>query len=238
MRSCIGLFYIAILAWPAAGQTPDALYADRASPESAARAAALWAAELADTGSFEAAWKFARVSYWLGGHAPEGERRSALERGIAASRRAIALQPGRPEGHFWLGANMGALAESFGILNGLKYRKSIKDALQTVLRLDPAFMNGSADRAIGRWYFKVPRLFGGSNARAEAHLRASLQYDENSTISHFFLAEVLLDEDRAEEARAELQRVIDAPINPDWVPEDQEYKARAGRLLESLASGR
>lgn len=226
------------MAWPAAGQTPDALYANRAAPGSAERAAELWASDVAETGSFDAAWKLARVSYWLGGHAPASERRGYLERGIAASRRAIGLQPGRPEGHFWLGANMGALAESFGILNGLKYRKSIKDALQTVLRLDPAFMNGSADRAIGRWYFKVPRLFGGSNSRAEAHLRASLQYDEHSTISRFFLAEVLLDEGRAAEARAELQRVIDAPINPDWVPEDHDYKAKASRLLDSLPSER
>ena len=31
-----------------------------------------------------------------------------------------------------------------------------------VLKLDPAFQHGSADRALGRWYFKVPGLFGGS----------------------------------------------------------------------------
>ena len=72
-------------------------------------------------------------------------------------------------------------------------------------------MEGSADRALGRWYFKVPRLFGGSNKEAEAHLRASLRYNPDSTISHFFLAELFLDDDRKSEARAEFQAVIDAP---------------------------
>ncbi len=59
---------------------------------------------------------------------------------------------------------MGALAESFGLRQGLKYRGAIKDELLTVLRLDPAFQEGSADRALGRWYYKVPGLFGGSEA--------------------------------------------------------------------------
>ena len=109
---------------------------------------------------------------------------------------------------------MGALAESFGLRQGLKYRKPIKEALETVLRLDPAFMEGSADRALGRWYFKVPRLFGGDRKLSEAHLRKSLTYNPDSTVSHFFLGELLEDEGRKAEARAELQKVLDAPLEP------------------------
>jgi hypothetical protein len=174
------------------------------------------------------------VSYWLGGHAPDKQRRPHLERGMEAARAAIALEPNRPEGHFWLAANMGTLAESFGMRNGLRYRGPVKQELETVLRLEPGFMNGSADRVLGRWYFRVPRLFGGSNKRAEEYLRSSLKYDENSTISHFFLAEVLIDEDRRLEARAALQKVIDAPLSAEWAPEDQEYKAKAAALLARL----
>src|SRR5205085_9602846 len=110
-------------------------------------------------------------------------------------RRAAALQPKRPEGHFWMAANMGTLAESFGLRAGLKYRKPIKEELETVLRLDSAFQQGSADRALGRWYFKVPGLFGGSHKLAEDHLRASLKYKADSTASRYFPAELLLDDD-------------------------------------------
>jgi hypothetical protein len=106
--------------------------------------------------------------------------------------------------------------------------------LETVLRLDPAFMNGSADRALGRWYDRVPRLFGGSNAKAEHHLRASLKYDEHSTVTRYFLAELLIDEDRKQEARIELQKVIESPGNADWAPEDAAYKAAARRLLSTV----
>jgi tetratricopeptide (TPR) repeat protein len=240
MRSCILLFYISgLVAQSAHPPSRDArfgeaerLYADRANLASARHAAEIWAAALAaDARDFEAAWKLARADYWLGGHAPVPERRAFLENGIEAGRKAVAAQPNRVEGHFWIAANMGTLAESFGLRQGLKYRKPVKEELQTALRLDPAFQQGSADRALGRWYFKVPGLFGGSRKQAEDHLRASLKYNPNSTASHFFLAELLLDAGRKAEARAELQQVIDAPHDPVWAPEDQDFKERARQLL-------
>jgi tetratricopeptide (TPR) repeat protein len=214
----------------------DRLYADRANLASARRAADLWRASSQQNtaDAFDSSWKLARADYWLGGHAADSQRRSVYEEGIAAGRRAIALQPNRPEGHFWAAANMGAMAESFGLRQGIKYRKPVKDELEAVLRLDPAFMQGSADRALGRWYFRVPRLFGGSDKESEAHLRASLKYNPNSTASHFFLAELYVDNGRHAEARTELQAVVGAPLDPDWIPEDQEFKQKARKILASL----
>jgi hypothetical protein len=260
MISCILALYIAASAGPAAAATtasgrqmttahaltqaaaasdPDGLYARRDDLSSARQAEGAWAQRLAaNPRDFESAWKLARARYWLGGHAPEAERRAMLEGGIAAGRTAAQLEPKRPEGYFWMAASMGALAESFGLRQGIKYRGDIKDTLLTVLKLDPGFQQGSADRALGRWYYKVPGLFGGSKKKSEEHLRRSLTYAPESTASHFFLAETLLDQGRRDEARAELQRVLDAPLDPDWTPEDREFKEKARALLASLGKGR
>ena len=214
---------------------PDALYADRANLASARRAAALWEAELArNPQAFEAAWKLARVDYWLGGHVPEAEQRKWFEAGIDAGRKAVAIAPDKAEGHFWIAANMGTLAESFGLRAGLKYRKPIREELETVLRIDPGYREGSADRALGRWYDKVPGLFGGSSKLAEEHLKKALTYDPNSTATHYFLAEMYEDDGRKAEARAEAQTVIDAPVNPQYAPEDRDWKAKARALLDKL----
>ena len=240
MTSCILAFYIlaaaasgpAVAAARLQAADPDSLYAKREDLGAAREAERIWRERLTATPhDFEAAWKLARARYWLGGHAPEAERKPILELGIAAARTAAALQPGRPEGHFWMAANMGALAESFGMRQGLKYRGAIKDALLTVLKLDPAFQHGSADRALGRWYFKVPGLFGGSKQKSEEHLRKSLAYNPDSTASRFFLAETLFELNRDAEARAELQRVLEAAADPDWGPEDREFKAKAQARL-------
>jgi tetratricopeptide (TPR) repeat protein len=235
MISCIFLFYLALLTPQAAPADPDALYAKRDDISSAQRAADMWAGRLKVNGQdFESAWKLARARYWLGGHGAEKDRKAHLEAGIEAGRAAVRVQPNRPEGHFWIAANMGALAESFGLRQGLKYRGDIRDELLTVLRLDAGFQQGSADRALGRWYLKVPGLFGGSKKKSEEHLRKSLGYNPKSISSHFFLAETLLEMDRKADAITELQRIADLEPDPDWLPEDREFKAKAARLLTTL----
>ena len=219
----------------AQGADPDDLYKQRENIASAQQAEGIWAERLAkDPKDFESAWKLARARYWLGGHADDKRRKAYLEAGIIAGRAAAQTAPTKPEGHFWMAANMGALAESFGLRQGLKYRGDIKDALETVLRLDPAYLHGSADRALGRWYFKVPGLFGGSDRKSEVHLRKSLTYNANSHSSLFFLAETLIELKQKDEARATLQKLVDAPIDPEWAPEDREFKKKGAALLASL----
>ncbi|MEE8519707.1 MAG: TRAP transporter TatT component family protein [Dehalococcoidia bacterium] len=232
--------FVVPLAWagqsgvPAPGNA-DRLYANRDDLPSAERAATLWEERLvSNPRDFEAAWKLSRARYWLGGHVGEDERREQYEQGIAVARRANAMEPDRPEGHFWMAASMGALAESFGLRAGLRYRGPIREQLEIVLGLDPAFQQGSADRALGRWYFKVPGLFGGNDDRAVEHLERSLAYNPESTATLFFLAETLLEMERIEEARTRLEQVLAAPLDPEWAPEDREFKAQAQELFKTL----
>ena len=216
---------------------PDVLYEAREDVTHALGAADIWTARLeADPRDFESAWKLARARYWLGtnGLPDEDARKKVLEEGIAAGRVAAAIHPHRPEGHFWIAANMGALAESFGIRQGLRYRGAIKDALEHVLAVDPDYLDGSADRALGRWYYKVPGLFGGSGSQSESHLRKALAYNPHSVISRLFLAETLIERGKHAEAREHLAAAIDAPPDPQWIPEDRRFRARAQALLEQL----
>jgi tetratricopeptide (TPR) repeat protein len=214
---------------------PDRLYADREKLSSALEASSIWEARLAkNPRDFESAWKLARNCYWLGGHVPESERRQQFERGMDAAMKAIELQPNRPEGHFWLAADMGAMAEGFGLRAGIKYRGPIKKELETVLMIDAGFQQGSADRALGRWYLRVPRLFGGSKDKSVEHLKKSLTYAPESSATHFFLAETYLEMDKKDDAKRELQTVLSVPLHPEWTPEDKEFKEKAAALLKKL----
>jgi tetratricopeptide (TPR) repeat protein len=227
----LGAAFVSAAARVEASDEADALYRRRADSASARRAADLWAART----EFEPSWKLARISYWLGTHGLESERRQALERGINAGERAVRLAPNRPEGHFWLAADMGALAESEA-LQGLRYRGKIKDELERVLVIDPTWQGGSADAALGQWYFEVPRLLGGSRAKAEEYLRRALMYDPDSRVALSYLAEVLVRAGRREEARALLKRVLAAPVDNEWMPEDNDFKKKAAARLKSLGS--
>jgi tetratricopeptide (TPR) repeat protein len=164
-------------------------------------------------------------------------RRSALERGIAAGTQAATMAPNQPEGHFWLAADMGALAESFGLSQGLKYRGRIKNELEVVLALDDSWLEGSGYRALGWWYHKVPALFGGSEARAEQNLRKALTFNPNNVVTLYFLAEVLADQGKRAEAASSLREAIAADIHPDFGPEDRDFKRLAAARLETLTGG-
>jgi hypothetical protein len=217
---------------------PDVLYRDREHPASALAAERLWAERVAADGrDFDSAWKLARVRYWLGTNGPArpDDRKQVLERGIAAGRLAAAARPDAPDGHFWIAASMGALADAHGLRQGIRYRTPIREALETALRLDPSYLHGSPDRALGRWYFKVPRLFGGDLRKSEQHLRRALTFKTDSVISLLFLAETLIALDRRSDARAALDAAIAAPADPEWIPEDTRFKAEARRLLATLA---
>lgn len=214
---------------------PDRLYERREDLASALAAAAIWERRLAARATdHESAWKLARACYWLGSHVVRAERRAQLDRGIAAARRAVAADPRAAEGHFWLAATMGAMAEAAGMRAGIRYRGEIKRELETVLALDPAFQKGSADRALGRWYFRVPGLFGGSDQKSLEHLRRSLTYDPDSAASLSFLADTLIEMNKREEARQALQKVLTVPIDPEWGPETREFQKQAAATLQRL----
>jgi len=219
---------------------PDTLYSQRSDLAKAVHAAAIWQAALdRNPADFEAAWKRARAGYWIGGHEQgQSARDAAYEAGMTAARKAIAAQPDKAEGHFWLAANMGGFAQDHGIRGGLKYRGDIRDELEKVLTLDKAFLQGSADRALGRWYFQVPGLFGGSKRKSEEHLRAALAYNPRSIVTRLFLAETLDALDRRNDAIAELRQIETLTPDPEWIPEDTEFKAQARAMLARLTGSK
>jgi hypothetical protein len=221
---------------PAAGDNPDDLYRHREDLASVKRAAEIWSANAAS--DFDAAWKLARASYWLGGHAAQEERRAALERGITAGETAARLRPDRPEGHYWLAADMGALAESFGLSQGLKYRSRIRTELERVMEIDPDWEQASAVTALGRWYYLVPRLFGGSRSKADEQYRRALDRFPDSVTALFFLAESQQAQHKVSETRQLLQRIVDAPISGEWAPEIRDFKRKAVDILRTLPTVR
>jgi tetratricopeptide (TPR) repeat protein len=211
----------------------DELYRHRDDLASARKAADLYEKESAT--NFEAAWKLSRAAYWLATAGTEKEQKAARDRGVRAGEQAIKLDSSKPEGHFWLAANLGEVAENASFLTAWKYPGRIKDELDTVLKMGPAWQQGSADRALGEWFFKVPGVKGGDHKKAEEHLRAALKYNPQSTATLYFLAEVIADDGtRTQEALPLLQQVADAPLDPEWTPEDKQFKEKGKALIAKL----
>ena len=120
---------------------------------------------------------------------------------------------------------MGALAEVVRrCARGSSTAATIKNELLTVLRLDPAFQQGSADRALGRWYYKVPGLFGGTKKKSEEHLRQLAQLRPAEHRVAFLPRRDAARRGSPRRSARGVPAVLDAPLDPDWAPEDREFK--------------
>jgi tetratricopeptide (TPR) repeat protein len=211
----------------------DKLYAERADlAQTREGILVLGRALAADSGSYDAAWRLARLSYFLGAHTKdETERALAYGKGIEAGRRAVKLQDGKPEGHFWLGANLGGRAQQSS-LSGLGAIDEIRSEMKKVIQLDEGFQGGSAYMALGQVDLEAPRMFGGDARRAVELLEKNLRFGENNVLYRLRLAQGYLAVNRKEDARRELNAILSLTPDPEYLPEYNDAVAEARKLIE------
>jgi len=213
----------------------DQLYAQRAELARAREGVILLRRALAsDVGSYEAAWRLARFNYFLGSHTTEKtERDRAYNEGVDSGRRAIKLQDGKPEGHFWLGANLGGKAET-SALSGMAAVYEIRGEMEKVIKLDEGFQSGSAYMALGQVYLEAPGMLGGDSKKAVEILEKGLRFGEQNELYHVRLAQAYLAVDRKEDARKEIDKVLNMKPDPNYLPEANDAATEAHKLLDEM----
>jgi hypothetical protein len=211
----------------------DKLYAGREDLAQARQAIALLKqARNADLGNYEAAWKLAKFNYYLGDFTKGGdERERSFRDGIEAGKAAIKLQPEKPEGHFWLGANYGGKAQA-STLGGFSAIKDIRQEMETVLRLDEGFESGSAYMALGQLYLEAPGMLGGDTHKAVELLEKGLHYGVNNSPYRLQLAKAYLAVKRKDDARKQLNALLDIKPDPSYLPEFKKANEEARKLLD------
>ncbi len=104
--------------------------------------------------------------------------------------------------------------------------------------MQPGWQEGSAESALGQWYIQVPgNIFccGGDKDKGITWLRKALVYNPESSNIRYSLAEVLANDGKTRaEAKDLLQKVLAANIDPEWAPEDKNFKVKAQALLDKL----
>jgi tetratricopeptide (TPR) repeat protein len=214
----------------------DKLYTQRADLARAREAILLLRRALGlDSNSYDAAWRLARLNYYLGAHTDNtGERDRAYNDGIEAGRRATKLQDEKPEGHFWLGANLGGKAQT-SMMSGLSFVSEIRSEMQRVIQLDEGFQSGSAYMALGQVELETPRMLGGDSSKAVEILEKGLRFGEDNALYHLRLAQAYLAVSRKADARKQLEIIINSTPNPEFLPEHQEAVTEAKKLLEKTS---
>jgi tetratricopeptide (TPR) repeat protein len=193
----------------------------------------LAAARSADNRNFEVEWKFSKFSYFLGKNATdEKESSAAFEKGKDAGMIASRIEPNKPDGYFWYGANLGELARQSPVTVGIKSVTDIQQAMNKVIELAPGYQAASAYDALAQIELKTT-MTGGKPEKAVELLEKALEIEKNNTNLRLHLAEAYLAVDKDAEARKQLDTLLQMKPNPDYIPEYNEDVSNAKRMLET-----
>lgn len=187
-----------------------------------------------DARNYEVEWKFAKYSYFLGRLTDDTkESEKAFEDGIQAGEIASKLQPDKPDGYFWYGANLGEQAQRSPLTSGLKAIDKIRSAMHKVIEIQPDYQNASAYDALAQVELKSGMIGGGTPEKAIEYLEKGLTIDKNNSYLYLHLAEAYLAVDRKADAKKQLEYLLKMQPQPDYLTEYKETADRAQELLKT-----
>ena len=213
----------------------EALYAQRTDLMKVRQALiALRQAQAANPANFDLAWRSAKYDYYLGAHSTDNdEKDKAYHDGIEAGKLAVQLNDGRPEGHFWLGANYGGNAE-MSTLAGLTDIEDIRREMEAVIKTDPTFEAGSAYLALGQVYMKAPKIFGGDLEKAIGYLEQGVKIGPTNGLLRVRLAQAYAAANRKADAQREIDALMAMKAMPGYEPEYNDAVKEAKVLQEKI----
>lgn len=164
-------------------------------------------------------------------------------RGSRPDLAALRALPDALELHFWTAVAWGEWALARGKWAAAREGAAgrIRDLAQTVIDADPALEEGGGWRILGRLHAESPKIIfltgWVSRDKALDALRRSLAAGPRNAVTKLFLAEAILDHDRAhrDEALRLLEDAEHTPPRPNYAVEDAHYADLARQRLADLA---
>ena len=186
-----------------------------------------------DQRNFEVEWKFAMYNYFLSKQLSDGkEVDKILKDGYTAGLIASRLEPNKPDGYFWAGANLGEQARRSPITVGLKSTSEIRELMNKVIEIQPNYQGASAFDAIAQLELAT-RLTGGKPEKAVEYLEKALTHEKENSYIYLHLAEAYLAVQKPAEAKKQLDYIFKMKPNPEYETERQEVLEKAKKMLDT-----
>jgi tetratricopeptide (TPR) repeat protein len=214
----------------------DAMFAARDNVDSLRQAISLADAQrVKEPTNYEVVYRAAQYRYYLADRETDKSKTLKIyEAAIEAAKKAVALDPNRVEGHFWLAANDGEYANLKGALNALGLVKTVRKEFEAALAIDPMYQNGAIYLALGRIDLELPRLLGGNDGRGLEKLETGYKAAPNNAELKLTLAETYEKKGRKDDARKLYQSIL-SDGDPVRTPTElSELRTKARNHLDKL----
>ncbi len=186
-----------------------------------------------ESGNEEALWQLSRLYYALGDETTDKNQKiEYYEKGQKMAEDLIKLNNNNPEGHFWLGVNLGRIGQVRGVMKSLSLVPTIRREFEKALELDPEHTGAMDGLAV--LYYELPGLFGGNLNKSLEYLNKAIVVDSNYAIIYVDFAKVYMKRKEYDKAENYLNKMLSIknPTHPaDFYIKD---KAEAMKLLEEI----
>lgn len=178
--------------------------------------------------------RWAEINYQL----PEKQREAAFAKLSEQAQQAVAAEPKAAELLIWRGIILSTYAGAKGGLGALGLVKQAKASLEQALAEDPQALAGSAYTSLGSLYYQVPGwpVGFGDDDKAETMLKRALSINPDGIDPNYFYGDFLQRNQRYAEAKAALEKALQAPARPGRELADQGRRQEVEALLAKVQS--
>ncbi|MBN2324704.1 MAG: hypothetical protein JXQ30_13305 [Spirochaetes bacterium] len=161
-------------------------------------------------------------------------------KGLAVTIEAISTLGEEASLCYWQAVLLGERANLRFSIESLRVSETIRKLCERAIELDPSFGDGASYVVLGRMYFKLPGLFGGSAKESVRYLLEARRYvemkpqKERAHTVYYFLAESYAFLKEYEKALRALEAGLRCPRNPDAPYEDEADYREMEMLREEM----
>ena len=197
-----------------------------------------------DTNNTELAWQYGRACFNLTTVATNKSERATIAKvGIEVCQLLVVQNSNSLAGHYYLGANLGRLADTRRNLSGLKLVDQMEEEFIISLKLGSNYDYGGPDRNLGLLYFQAPAMFSvGDRKKALMHLQRAAKLAPDYPDNLLNLIEALIKWNERDSARREL-KVLEARwpeserkfAGEVWAVDRKDWQQRLEAVRKKLA---
>ena len=162
------------------------------------------------------------------------QRQAAYEDGAKAAKRAFQIDESNADAHFFHAVNLGNAARLQGMTNGALVVNELKSCLARAIDINPK--HAQSLQMMGGMLLDLPWFLGGSEKKAQEYLERAIAADGNYANARILVAKLYRKQGRIEEARKQLQAVIQAERPHYRYTWGRKYKPEAERIMKELTN--
>jgi tetratricopeptide (TPR) repeat protein len=160
------------------------------------------------------------------------KRQAAYAEGAKAAKQAFQLDESNADAHFFHAVNLGNATRLEGVTSGALVVNEIKSCLSRAIEINAK--HAQALQMMGGMLLELPWFLGGSEKMARDYLERAIASDGNYANARILVAKLYRKQGRIEDARKQLEAVIQAQHPHYRYTWERKYKPEAERILKEL----